>query len=422
MNKKIPSLGLVVLFIIIGLDGCIENHESISTNINWEKTYDGHNYDDEALSVATDAKGNIYIVGYTSNVSGTKDRDWWIKKFDAHGNEDTTNWNKVIIQKDHTAEAESVATDVNGNIYVVGWGFDLSMHPDDKGGQTADDWWIKKFDSRGNEDINRWNKTYDFYGGNDRALSVAVDTNGNIYVVGYTEEIQFPNTIPYVCIKKFNQEGAEDTIHWNKTFKGGYTTAITTDGDGNIYFVGIRADDMNELYGSIIKFDAEGNQLWTKEYHGNGNWFFSPTSVFVDDTKSVYIAGIRGKSGEINMDWWIKKFDKDGNEDTINWNKTYDAAGDTDMATSIVSDSNGKLYISGFGTNLTGNNGQDWWIKQFNKNGTQLWEDKDDGAHGDDCCWSLAADKNGGVYAVGFGENLNGSTHRDWWIKKIVFV
>ena len=78
------------------------------------------------------------------------------------------------------------AIDNNDNVYVVGYGNKLAS------GTSSYDWWIKKFDSSGAEDIVNWNKNFTSAGSNaDQAWSVAIDSNDNVvekYVVWIHEE------------------------------------------------------------------------------------------------------------------------------------------------------------------------------------------------------------------------------------------
>ena len=63
----------------------------------WPKYFDGGEGDgnDSVTCASEDSHGNLYFVGYgfelANNHSGY---DWWIKKFDKDGVEDTANWNK----------------------------------------------------------------------------------------------------------------------------------------------------------------------------------------------------------------------------------------------------------------------------------------------------------------------------------------
>ena len=106
MDKKGILLGIILVVSSIYLSGCAEEKKGTAQGvIIWEKTYDGNDYYDVARSVAVDFDGNIYVVGYISNVSGSIYSDWWIKKLDSNGNEDTANWNKTYGKKDFHEKA-----------------------------------------------------------------------------------------------------------------------------------------------------------------------------------------------------------------------------------------------------------------------------------------------------------------------------
>ncbi|HNW30859.1 MAG TPA: hypothetical protein PKN50_20445 [Spirochaetota bacterium] len=56
---------------------------------------------------------------------------WWVKKFDSSGVEDTARWNKIASRYMADSTAYCVVVDPEGNIYVVG--------------DDANDWAIKKY-------------------------------------------------------------------------------------------------------------------------------------------------------------------------------------------------------------------------------------------------------------------------------------
>ena len=111
---------------------------------------------------------NIYFSGYNHTGSNL---DWWVKKFDADGTEDTANWDKSFDAESENDMVYSAASDYNNNIYVIVYR---------KSGGFSD-WWIKKFDSDGTEDTTNWNKTFGSAGEHDAPTSIAIDNNDNIH-------------------------------------------------------------------------------------------------------------------------------------------------------------------------------------------------------------------------------------------------
>jgi hypothetical protein len=199
----------------------------------WNKTYDSpHHSIDEAKSVTTDSSNNIYLVG--SMKVDALNYNWWIKKFDSTGVEDTSNWNITVDTSGNSIDwATSGDVDTDNNVYVVG--------------MKQGNWWIKKFDSSGNEDTTNWNKTYSSAAAT-YTLSVMTDTVNNVYVAGYGTKLNSsePTSTDW-WIKKFDSNGNEDTNNWNLTYNGGFgdgdfgddeAKSVAVDTNGNIYVAG----------------------------------------------------------------------------------------------------------------------------------------------------------------------------------------
>jgi len=135
----------------------------------------------------------VYNPGGSAYYQGSRDGgyDAFILKFNSSG---VRQW-ATYYGGSSEDYAYSVATDPQGNVYVVGYtgSTDFPVYNPGGGayyqGSYYDDAFILEFNSSG---VRQW-ATY--YGGSrngDWALSVTTDPQGNVYVVGYTGSDSFP--------------------------------------------------------------------------------------------------------------------------------------------------------------------------------------------------------------------------------------
>lgn len=355
----------------------------------------------------------IYVVGFKRITAGNM--DWWIKKYDDNGNEDTTSWNKTYDGGANLSDnAYACAVDSKGNLYVGGT-MDL--------GAGNENWWIKKFSPEGAEDGSKWNKTFDGgNSGNDQIYGMRVDASDNVYVVGRRSQAASNQDW---WIKKFSSEGVEDTVNWNKTFNG---PANNTDDpqdvyiapDGSVYVVGefelgATAQDMR-----IKKFSADGVEdlvYWNKSFDGGNAVNDIGVHVVVDQYGNVFVGG-RGNRPGSQDDWWIKKFDSYGNEDGVNWNKFIDGGANTgEFLRSFAMDPAGNIFAGGR-LDPTGTNAV-WKVKKFSPFGIEdIGWDKSFDAQGTllDDAFGMTTDSYGNVYTVGLCSRA--ASGEDWCIKK----
>lgn len=357
----------------------------------------------------------IYTVGFKRQTAG--DTKWWIKKYDENGLEDTENWNKSFDGGNNLSDsAFACAVDTVGNVYVAG--------RNDSGGGNQN-WWIKKYSETGVEDTTNWNKIFD--GGNlsnDEAYSIKVDPSDQVWVVGRRHQ---SITLQDWWIKKFNSNGTEDTVNWNLTFDGPASVTddakdVFIDPQGNIYVVG----EMETVSGAqdmwIKKFNSTGMEFtsnWNKSYDGGANQNDIFEHVIVDPTGNVFVSGT-GRSPTNSEDWWLKKFDLNGNEDLTYWDKKIDGGvASSDILRSMAMDSFGNLYFGGR-FNAAGNN-PEWSIKKYSSSGiedTLHWNKRfnADSSNLLDDVFALAVDIKNNVYAAGLCQRT--ATGEDWCIKK----
>jgi hypothetical protein len=197
----------------------------------WVRRYNGTgNGDDNALDIALDASGNVYITGFS--LGSNFIYSYATIKYDAAGNE-------MWVKRYDNGVANSLAVDTQGNVYVTGA---------IAGTQTGDDYGTIKYDAAGNE---LWVKTYNGPGNStDGAHSIAVDVSGNVYVTGQSLNSNGYPDYDYATIK-YDATGNE---LWIKRYNGpgiGFDVAnfIAVDAQGNVYVTGSSAGS------GIINFD-----------------------------------------------------------------------------------------------------------------------------------------------------------------------
>lgn len=160
-------------------------------------TYYGGKYDEEATSVACDPAGDIYIGGYTYSDTGIATPGshmptfvilytGYLAKFNPSG---VRQWG-TYYGGDEVDMLTDIGCDKNGNVFAVGFtesdtgiatpgayltSFQSSAIHDDDG-------FVVKFNSAG---VRQWG-TYYGGAGEDRALSLALDTADHIFIGGYT--------------------------------------------------------------------------------------------------------------------------------------------------------------------------------------------------------------------------------------------
>jgi hypothetical protein len=311
-------------------------------NVLWTQQF-GTSVQDLAQSTAVDADGNVYVAGYTAgSLQGTSAGgfDAFVRKFDANGN---VLWTQQFGTSSQDA-IQSAAVDGSGNLYVVGFTRG-SLQGSAAGGSDV---FVRKFDANGNALwTQQFGTTQD-----DVGLGAAVDAAGNVYAAGYTfGSLQAIGAGFDAFVSKFDTDG---NFVWAKQFgTSGTDVAQSTgvDSEGNVYVTGYTDGNLFGTsaggYDSFVrKFDSAGNVLWTRQFGSLGD--DKANGMAVDSAGSVYVAGqtdgnLQGTSVGVN-DAFVRKFDTAG---TVLWTKQFGTI-TLDIANSTTVDSSGNLYVAGY--------------------------------------------------------------------------
>ncbi len=355
---------------------------------------------DNAFGVAIDPEGNVYAVGGMSSA----DSDQWhafMRKFDPTG---FSLWlsDSGPIEVDASAEARGVALDAQGNIHVVGSTWGSLPGQDSAGGMDA---FLQLYAQPVVEQT--WQFGTAFF---DRADAAVVDANGNLYVAGSTEgalDVPYTGDSYDAFVRKYDSSGAYLWTRQLGTPENDWGQDVALDADGNVYLVGYTLGALEGThYGAggdayLRKYDPDGNVLLTWQY--GTALGASASGVAVDGAGNVYVVGevegaFDGDSAGAS-DAYVMKFDPAG---TRLWVRQF---GDLDYesVTGVALDGEANVYVVGstYGSIDAINAGSsDVFVRGYDTDG-QLLLGRQFGSSGDDWGNDIAVSPNGDVFVVG---------------------
>jgi uncharacterized delta-60 repeat protein len=273
-------------------DGTGSDYTTIKFNNNgqqqWAKSYNGSgNGYDAGQALAVDGSGNVYVTGVSTAQNGLG--DCVTIKYDTDGNEQLT---KVYDgPANGTDYGNSVTVDGSGNVYVTG---------SSEGTKTNRDYLTIKYDSAGNQ---QWAMTYSSPGNNvDEGRSIGLDGSGNVYVTGVLAYSEGKSSTDDWGTIKYNSSGAEQ---WVQTYTGPANIAdeawsIAVDSDGNSYVVGYSHGPTSGSDLTSIKYDTDGVQQWVQAYDSPEHGTDSGFDIALDSQGNVYVTGASGSGVAID--------------------------------------------------------------------------------------------------------------------------
>lgn len=347
--------------------------------IAWQQSFAGPaGLDDDAMSIAVDARGDVAVVGTSYDASGNSAMRA-IKYSGANG---SVAWQVSLGGGSHDA-AFFVATDAAGNAIVAG-------ETDASG--TTDIRVVKLAAASGSV---LWDRTYDA-GGDDFVGDLAVDAAGNAVVAGTS--VNDAGGEDLVVIKLGAASGAQA---WARTFDGGgddQAFGLALDGSGNAIAVGASKGATFDLLAMKLAA-SNGAIVWRKTYDGGGDDLAQ--AVAVDHAGNAVVTGY-GANAAGNRDFVTIKYG--GGDGRVLWQKTFDGGAD-DWAYAVAMDGADNAYVAG--TSVAGGN-RNWMVKAYAAaDGALLFSAPYASAGGeDDATQAIAA---GGAIVVGGAVNESGS-------------
>ena len=356
----------------------------------WSTIFEGAAHYTNALpSVAVDSSGNVYVGGTSSSNDGSD--DFVTIRYDAAGNE---IWVRHYDYAGQIDRIKGMTLDAGGNVIVTGESTDTS---------GTKDYATIKYDPDGNE---LWARRFDYSGGNDIPESIETDSSANVYVTGYSEiavdsDAQFA-TLKYdpngnlIWAHRFNDEDPGTT-------RGG-ARALSVHA-GGVYVVGSGRVEGENLHCTTVKYDSDGNVLWTKKFT---DLFGSVCDLVVTDTSGdafvsgrIYAASFNDTEAEIAESCLTIKYDSSGDEE---WVRVF-APGYSAVPHDSVVDNRGNIFVTGTMYVSRGSYFPGWGPRQatvgYDSEGNELWSRIYDYAYAD----AIAIDELGNVYVTGGSES-----------------
>jgi len=415
---------------------------SLTGEIEWQKTFGGANDDIARAIIETSDKGYA-IIGYTNSIDGditdktVAENDFWVLKLDPNG---IIEWQKTYGGSGDDQGRAIIQTSDGG--YAI-TGPSKSADGDGSNNEGQHDHWIVKLDAQGNI---QWEKSHGF-SGHDHSRSILQTNDGGYFIGGYldvtasgglgNETVTTKHGVGEFWAQKLDATG---NLEWRRYFGGTNNDRIfkvLQAHDGNFLLIGSSESDdfdVNNGNGSydvwVIKINTKGSMLWEKSFGGSGidnghaavktndgNYLIAGTAISTDGD----ISNSKG-----NSDAWIIKINDSGE---LLWEKSFGGSG-FDAAWAIDS---GKGIFSSYiiagnskssDGDITSNNGEnDFWVLKIDTTGKLLFE-KSLGGSGLDFAYGVIETFDQKIVVVGETESTDkditsNKGGKDIWIAKI---
>jgi hypothetical protein len=247
-----------------------------------------------------------------------------------------------------------------------------------------------------NSQINiQWESRYDMNNAADFSRGVVIDAAGNSYVTGTANN---GSNFDIVTVK-YDPNGNQLWSHtYNGTF-GGWDDArgLRLDSQGNVLVGGFTQTGLTDYDFVALKINGlNGGQMWAYVHPGSAN-FDECRAVEIDGNDNFIITGARENSSTAHQ-FMTVSLNTNG---VPNWSNTFPASTSTrHVANAITIDENNDVFIAG--ESWGGASNLDFRVLKLNgANGAQAWTNTYDGNGLIDVPKSIAVDADDNVIVTG---------------------
>lgn len=392
MLKPTRYNALALLFVLTNCF-CHQASDLYSQTLNpeWTSISNGAgDFSDRFTCVLQESSGNYIAAG--SSVRRSDNKDFLVVKFNSAGD---TLWSFTLDGGfGGPDEIVSMALDNAGNIYASGYM---------KGYYTGYDIKTLKLNSNGD---TVWTKRYNYASANedDIPTSVAIDNSGNLYVAGYSDSD--PSALVANDDALMLKYGSNGSLIWSQRYNGTFNgvdrfAKVVVNSAGEIY-TGGRTENIDDDF-LLIKYSSAGSQTWLQAYDGGS--FDRITCMQLDASGNCVVSG-RSSNGT-DHDLVTIKYSSTGQ--TL-FTALYDYIGD-DRATALAIDATGNIYVTGQSDgDASVNKIFDYVTIKYSSSLVQQWATRFAGsAGGDDIPQAIAVSGTGEVWVTGISDAATGA-------------
>ena len=275
------------------------------------------------------------------------------------------------------------------HVAVGGFLAALALLPAAAHAQGAIEAWVQRYNGPGN--------------GDDYAWAMAVDTNGNVVVTGYSyggDPLYGGSNMDYATIKYSNA----GVPLWTNRYKGpgnGWdeARAVAVDASGNVFVTGRSEGSGSWGDYATIKYSAAGVPLWTNSYNGPANSQDDAVAIGVDTNGNVFVTG--NSYNGVNWDFVTIKYSAAG---VPLWTRRYNGpvGYDDEYGVALATDAAGNVVVTGQSRGIAGSY---YATLKYSSAGVPLWTNLYGG--GNDLVFALALDSSGNAVVTGRSQGTN---------------
>jgi hypothetical protein len=303
----------------------------------------------------------------------------WVRRYSHEGDADDQAWKMV--------------TDSGGNVIVAGY---------TSTGITGYDWLIIKYTGAG---VPLWTNRYNGPGNSDdQARAMAVETNGIVYVTGYS--VGSGTSYDYATVAY----GWDGVPLWTNRYNGpgnnsAVASAVAVGTSGIVYVTGYSVGSGTSYDYATVAYGWDGVPLWTNRYNGPGNSDDQVSAMAVGTNGTVHVTGYSVGSGTGN-DYATVAYGWDG---VPLWTNRYNGPGNSDDQVSAMAvGTNGTVHVTGY--SVGSGTGNDYATVAYGWDGVPLWTNRYNGpGNSVDRASAVAVGTNGTVYVMGLSVGSGGS-------------